>query len=74
MGSPRVTIRNEAVAASATPAIPARSVAAPILETMASTSSIGSSDACSNHFKAFQDCINEFVSDISPVSNGRLLL
>ncbi|TQD79645.1 hypothetical protein C1H46_034822 [Malus baccata] len=73
MGPPCVTIRNEAAAASATLAVPARPAAAPILETMASTSSISGSDACSNHFKAFQDCINEFVSDNSHVSNGLLL-
>ncbi|KAM2068299.1 hypothetical protein ACFX1T_044520 [Malus domestica] len=66
MGPRRVTIRNEAAAAaSPTPAVPARPAAAPVLETMASTSSISGSDACSNHSKAFQDCIDEFVSDIS---------
>ncbi|XP_068312709.1 uncharacterized protein [Pyrus communis] len=54
MGPRRVTIRNEAAAA-----------AAPVLETRASTSSVNGSDACSNHSKAFQDCIDEFVSDIS---------
>ncbi|KAM0956497.1 hypothetical protein ACFX2A_025263 [Malus domestica] len=34
MGPPRITIRNKAVAATATPAVPARPVAALILETM----------------------------------------
>ncbi|XP_048437221.1 coiled-coil-helix-coiled-coil-helix domain-containing protein 10, mitochondrial-like [Pyrus x bretschneideri] len=66
MGPRRVTIRNEAAAAaSPTPAVPARPAAAPVLETRASTSSISGSDACSNHSKAFQDCIDEFVSDIN---------
>ncbi|CAN6555340.1 hypothetical protein ACFX13_002881 [Malus domestica] len=48
------TIQHEAVVSEATAAAPVPMV-----------SSMGGSDACSNHSKAFQDCVNHFGSDIS---------
>ncbi|XP_043711828.1 coiled-coil-helix-coiled-coil-helix domain-containing protein 10, mitochondrial-like [Telopea speciosissima] len=48
------TIQHETVASEAAAAAPAPTM-----------NSFGSSDACNNHSKAFQDCLNNYGSDIS---------